>query len=147
MGGRTAEVAVSLPSEVRAVLNTVNIADPPPGKIRFRIGKLDYYCRVFLLRAPNELYAQPLLGLRFHREMSTSDAVRMLGKRYSLTDREQEALEAVANGLTSKEAAKHMKISPNTVKSFMRAVMLKIGVGSRAGVIGKLLAFSNDSAE
>jgi len=33
-----------------------------------------------------------------------------------------------------------MSISPNTVKAFLRLVMFKMGVTSRCGVVGKILA-------
>ncbi len=33
-----------------------------------------------------------------------------------------------------------MNISPNTVKVFLRLVMLKMGVTTRSGVIGKLIS-------
>ncbi len=58
---------------------------------------------------------------------------------YSLTDREKEALIGVAMGLTSKELAVRMKISPNTVKAFLRLIMVKMGATTRAGIVGRLL--------
>jgi DNA-binding CsgD family transcriptional regulator len=42
-------------------------------------------------------------------------------------------------GLTSKGLARKMSISPNTVNAFLRLIMVKMGVTSRAGVMGKLL--------
>ena len=42
-------------------------------------------------------------------------------------------------GLTSKEVAIRMNISPNTVKAFLRLVMGKMGVTTRAGIVAKLL--------
>jgi len=33
-----------------------------------------------------------------------------------------------------------MSISPNTVKAFLRLIMVKMGVTSRSGVVGKILA-------
>ena len=43
-------------------------------------------------------------------------------------------------GLSSKEIASRMSISPNTVKAFLRVIMVKMGVTSRSGVVGKILA-------
>jgi len=59
--------------------------------------------------------------------------------RFGLTPREQEAIQFLLQGLTSKEIAGHMKISPNTVKSFLRLVMVKLGVSTRSGIVGKIL--------
>jgi DNA-binding CsgD family transcriptional regulator len=42
--------------------------------------------------------------------------------------------------LTSKEIATRLEISPNTVKAFVRLVMVKMGVTTRSGIVGKLLS-------
>jgi DNA-binding CsgD family transcriptional regulator len=47
-------------------------------------------------------------------------------------------VEFLLEGFTSKEIAERMKISPNTVKAFIRLVMVKMGVSTRSGIIGKL---------
>jgi DNA-binding CsgD family transcriptional regulator len=41
-------------------------------------------------------------------------------------------------GLTSKEVATRMNISPNTVTAFLRLIMVKMGVTTRSGIVGKL---------
>ena len=41
-------------------------------------------------------------------------------------------------GLTSKEIGQEMSISPNTVKAFLRSAMTKMGVSTRAGLIGRI---------
>jgi DNA-binding CsgD family transcriptional regulator len=61
-----------------------------------------------------------------------------IGARFRLTSREQETVELLFEGLTSKEIADRMKISPNTVKAFLRLVMVKMGVSTRSGIIGKI---------
>ena len=66
-------------------------------------------------------------------------ALHDLAARFQLTDREREVVEHLADGLTSKEIAQRMRISPNTVKAFLRSVMIKMGVTTRSGVIGKIV--------
>ena len=61
-----------------------------------------------------------------------------ISKRFGLTAREQETVQFLVEGLTSKEIAQRMKISPNTVKAFIRLVMVKMGVSTRSGIIGKI---------
>ena len=56
-----------------------------------------------------------------------------------LTPGEREFLEQLANGYAYKEIAERMKISPNTVKAFLRLVMVKMGVSTRSGIIGKIV--------
>jgi DNA-binding CsgD family transcriptional regulator len=40
-------------------------------------------------------------------------------------------------GLTNKEIGQRMNISPNTVKAFLKLIMMKMGVSTRSGIIGK----------
>ena len=39
-------------------------------------------------------------------------------------------------GLTNKEIAGRMNISPNTIRAFIRMVMGKLGVSTRSGIVG-----------
>jgi DNA-binding CsgD family transcriptional regulator len=80
-----------------------------------------------------------MFALHFRREVSVVDAVHRAGLEYHLTDREQEALIGVAKGLTGKELASRMNISPNAVKAFLRLIMVKMGVTTRAGIVGTLV--------
>jgi DNA-binding CsgD family transcriptional regulator len=60
-------------------------------------------------------------------------------ERFHLTDREEEVLQFLLEGLTSKEIADRMAISPNTVKAFLRLIMIKMGVSTRSGIVGKAM--------
>ncbi len=51
-----------------------------------------------------------------------------ISKRFGLTPREQETAHLLGEGLTSKEIATRMNISPNTVNSFVRLMMVKMNV-------------------
>lgn len=46
-----------------------------------------------------------------------------------LTAREIEVLQALADGLSTEEAAKKLYISPNTVKTHLRRIGEKLGLG------------------
>jgi len=48
-------------------------------------------------------------------------------------------VELLMQGLSSKEIANRMHISPNTIKTFLRLVMLKMGVSARSKIIGKII--------
>ena len=65
--------------------------------------------------------------------------VVIIAAQFKLTEREQETVGFLIEGLTSKEIATHMNISPNTVKAFIRLVMIKMGVTTRSGIIGKIV--------
>jgi len=100
-------------------------------------GGHSYSCRTFTLNGRNG--AEPLLTLYLRREPSLVDMVHQLAVDYRLTDREEEAIVGLAMGLSSKELAVTMKISPNTVKAFVRLAMIKMGASSRARLVAKLL--------
>ena len=65
--------------------------------------------------------------------------VAQVAAQFSLTQREQETVGFLVEGLTTKEIAQRMHISPHTVKAFIRLVMIKMDVATRAGVIGKIV--------
>ena len=133
--------AITIPEEIRLMLsqNTDGLFNT---KMHFRIGKDAYNCRAFLMQ-PHDDSSQPMLALHMQRDTSIPNAIEMVASQYHLTDREQEVLRGIAIGLTSKETAERMNISPNTVKSFLRIIMIKMGAGTRSGIVGKLLEYSN----
>jgi len=73
------------------------------------------------------------------RDASSSySALEEVSEEFDLTQRERETVEFLLQGLTSKEIATRMQISPNTVKAFLRLVMVKMKVSTRSGIAGKL---------
>jgi DNA-binding CsgD family transcriptional regulator len=62
-----------------------------------------------------------------------------ISQLFGLTSREQQTVKFLLEGLTSKEIAERMQISPNTVKAFIRLVMVKMNVSTRSGIIGKIV--------
>ena len=57
------------------------------------------------------------------------------GRREGLTDREAEILALITQGKSNAEVAALTYLSPNTVKSYIRNVYRKIGVGSRTQAV------------
>jgi DNA-binding CsgD family transcriptional regulator len=74
-------------------------------------------------------------------ERRSNDAAKIeeISERFGLTAREKETIQYLVQGLTSKEIAQRMKISPNTVKAFLRLVMVKMDVSTRSGIIGRIV--------
>jgi len=62
-----------------------------------------------------------------------------ISEQFNLTRRERGALEYLMQGLSSKEIATRMDVSPNTVKAFLRLIMIKMGVSSRSAIVGKII--------
>ncbi len=131
--------AFSIPREIVEVIRRSKPGAPDSTKMRFRLGTRDYTCRSYLLEAGHGNEQNPLVAVHLERDVSVYDAVSEVGSEYRLTDREHEVLKEIAAGLTSKEVAQRMNISPNTVKVFLRMIMMKMGVSTRSGVIAKLL--------
>jgi len=79
-----------------------------------------------------------MMALLIERNPVSADLFA-IAEKFNLTEREYEAVRHLALGLTSKEIAVRMGISPNTVKAFLRLAMIKTGVTTRSGIIGKFL--------
>ena len=104
-------------------------------------GRRRYLCSRYTLDMHG---AQPLRTTAILLERAGSPDVTMyeLFNRFNLTARERQAVSYLVKGMTSKEIAQQMGISPNTVKSFLRLVMTKAGVSTRAGLIGRVAGIS-----
>jgi DNA-binding CsgD family transcriptional regulator len=60
-------------------------------------------------------------------------------QQFNLTQREQDVLVHLLQGIRNKEIANRMNVSPNTVRTFLRLIMIKTGVSSRSAIVGKIL--------
>jgi len=65
---------------------------------------------------------------------------RRVWKDFELTRRERQTVELLLQGMTTKEIAQSMGLSPNTVKTYLRQIMTKMRVSTRTGIIGKIFA-------
>lgn len=127
----------NVPPELLNILRNRKPADRGCDKTHVRLGKGEYICRTYVLESPDA--SQPILALHLEKDSSASDAIFEVVNKYHLTDREQEVLRGISMGLATKELAGRMNISPNTVKAFLRLVMIKMGVTTRAGIVAKIL--------
>jgi DNA-binding CsgD family transcriptional regulator len=137
--GGAAAPPFALPRELLDVIRRSKPTEGSSAKTRFRVGSREYTCRMYSLQSVNPSSQGSLLAVHLDREVSVTDALSEAGTEYRLTEREHEVLKQIAAGLTSKEVAERMNISPNTVKVFLRMIMMKMGVSTRSGVIAKLL--------
>ena len=126
-----------IPDEILAEIRRPQSAFPVI--THFGVGQRKYVSQVFLLRTPEEAGAAPAFAVLLQRNCSTMEAIYEVAAEFRLTEREREALKGISMGLTSKELAKEMDISPNTVKAYLRRIMVKMGVSTRAGILAKIL--------
>jgi DNA-binding CsgD family transcriptional regulator len=106
----------------------------------YKSGNRRYMCRSFRLECSQSGEKRYWVGLLLERYSSGVAALTELSKHFDLTCRERETVELLLQGLTSKEIANRMNISPNTVKAFLRLVMVKMDVSTRSGIVGKIVA-------
>ncbi|MCS7252125.1 MAG: helix-turn-helix transcriptional regulator [Thermoflexus sp.] len=57
----------------------------------------------------------------------------------SLTPREREVLRWMAYGLTNREIAERLVVSPNTIKKQVDSILSKLGVHTRAAAVRKAI--------
>jgi DNA-binding CsgD family transcriptional regulator len=89
--------------------------------------------------------AAGLMVVMFERRNNQAATMAGISEHFGLTTRERETVQFLLEGLTSKEIAQRMAISPNTVKAFIRLVMVKMDVSTRSGIIGKIAGLGGDS--
>jgi DNA-binding CsgD family transcriptional regulator len=105
----------------------------------YRSGGRHYLCRAFRLDGSG-LDDSPLrTALVLERHASFADMLGGSLGRFDLTPREMETVRYLVEGLTSKEIAERMRISPNTVKAFLRIVMVKMDCSTRSGIVGRIV--------
>ncbi len=136
-----------LANKVRS--NLVEKQSPSRVAGEFHSAKRTYLCRSFALDlAGNHKTGNHgngagqtggLLVVMLERKSNEAVTIAEISQRFGLTAREQETVQFLLEGFTSKEIAQRMKISPNTVKAFVRLVMVKMGVSTRSGIIGKMV--------
>jgi len=74
-------------------------------------------------------------------------AISEIAGQYGLTEREQQTLSGICSGLSNKELALRMKISPNTVKAFVHIIMLKMGVATRAEIAARIRGLADTPSD
>lgn len=104
----------------------------------FRSGKRRYFCKSFQIECDGRYPVQPAFAVLLERDAASSTVLSEVSQQFDLTQRERETVEHLLQGLTSKEIAIRMNISPNTVKAFLRLVMVKMKVSTRSGIAGKI---------
>ena len=122
----------------RGLLGVPRSPSKPPPVIQFKSGRRTYFGRAFLLSEGRASSSATVL-IVLERGMSGSLALFRVSQQFRLTKREQEAVTLLLQGLGNKEMADRMNVSPNTVKAFVRLVMIKMGVPSRSAIVAKVL--------
>ena len=120
--------------------------------LEFTSGRRRYGCRAYVLDtcshasgAPGD-HHQPKIVVILERVFRHPPDVTRWSEVFQLTSRECETVRYLLKGLSTREIAGKMSISPSTVKSFLKLVMVKVGAATRTGIIAKVHAELNDVA-
>jgi DNA-binding CsgD family transcriptional regulator len=131
--------AMALPAEVLEAIRLRKPGDLSCLTTQFELNNSKYICRSYVIFSETEGGITPMVAVHFESHPHSEDPIGPLADEYGLTSREREALRGIAHGFTTKELADRMGISPNTAKTFVRLIMIKLGVTSRTAILGKLL--------
>lgn len=74
-------------------------------------------------------------GVTIHRKFD----MNVVQKQFGLTKRETEVTFCLTKGLTNKEIANLLSLSPETVHDYVKQIMKKFNTTTRAGIVGKVL--------
>ena len=105
----------------------------------FRSGRRRYLCRAFAIDSDNEGVSRASIAVLLERAPVGLIPRAPVSEQFNLTRRERDALDHLLQGLSNKEIASRMNVSPNTVKVFLRLIMLKMEVSSRAAIVAKIM--------
>ena len=135
------QLAQFLGDKIRSTLVNGGSPDTPEFVRECKAGRRTYSCRAFRIdcNSVGEVPTPISFAILLERHVSSAAALANLSRRFDLTARECETVALLLEGLTSKEIANRMHIIPNTVKAFLRLVMVKMDVSTRSGIVGKAL--------
>jgi DNA-binding CsgD family transcriptional regulator len=104
--------------------------------VEFLSGRRKYVGLAIRLAKWRRPPAAASVAVVLERNDAASRGAAEVSKSFRLTERERGVVEHLIQGLTNKEIAGRMNISPNTVRAFIRMVMGKLGVSTRSGIVG-----------
>jgi DNA-binding NarL/FixJ family response regulator len=130
--------------KIRSTLLTRTGTEDSSFVSQFRSGRRLYSCRTFRVETHANgngngasAYQPTAIAVIIERGAADSFSGARVAEKYHLTTREQQVLLFLLEGLTSKQIAERMSISTNTVKAFLRLIMIKMDVSTRSGIVGK----------
>ena len=132
-----AELTSLLAEKIRSVLLGNGSSGLKASVVEFVSGRRRYVCKTFCVssRFPSQAHR----ALVLERAPSKMVPLMEIAQQFRLTPREREVLGHLVEGTSSRDIAERMRVSPSTVKAFLRTMMIKMGVCSRSAAVGKAL--------
>jgi DNA-binding CsgD family transcriptional regulator len=106
----------------------------------YQSGKRKYAVRGVLLHNPMQSSKRQTQYM-FILERIRTDLLNIpqISREWNLNNREQDLIQLLLSGMSNKEIAYALGLSLNTIKAYMKLIMRKLGVNSRAGIISHVL--------
>jgi DNA-binding CsgD family transcriptional regulator len=124
--------------KIKSLFSKESVGSEFPWVKRIQSGRRSYHCRMFPVAPLARDSGQSRMAILLERNLRRPN-LQQMADGFSLSRREREVVQFLVQGLTTKEIAGRMGISANTVKAFVRLVMVKIKVTTRSGIVGKFL--------
>ena len=144
-GLRQTDLASALPPAFLDYIRSSDAMELSSTIARLCIGTSDCTCRAYVLESHTDFSAQPVIAIYLENVPTVQNGVDEVATKYVLTAREKEILVGVSRGLRTKELAASLNISPNTVKAFLRLVMIKMRVSSKSDIITKIFQYNTNN--
>jgi len=138
---------VFLAGKIHSSLMTQPSSRESPFVTEFRSGRRRYLCRVMFVDWNANGHPHPSMAVLLERAPSGLIPVALVSEHFNLTRRERDVLEYLLHGLSTKEIANRMGVSPNTVKAFLRLIMSKTGASSRSAIMSKIIMSSSGNPD
>ncbi len=136
------DFADQLASKIRTIVANGGTNGSISAYNEFVSGSRRYVCRLFPVGLPgngSNGSKGSSWALLLERGPEAAANILKICYQYHLSQREGEAVRLLVRGLANKEIAARMKISPNTLKVFLRLAMMKMGVSSRSEIMSKFI--------
>lgn len=138
-----------LAGRIRRKIATRSFIEGQQSVREFKSGSRTYQCRALILQ-PAEMptgKARASIALLIQRPPSAALSLKLrTWKEFELTRRERQTVELLLLGMTTKQIAHSMKLSPNTVKTYLRQIMTKMKVSSRTRILAKIMTLEPPAA-
>jgi DNA-binding NarL/FixJ family response regulator len=98
-----------------------------------------YALRILPLDSPEKEGAPCVMVLIEGITVQRKFDINQVQKQFGLTKRETEVTYCLTKGLTNKEIANALSLSPETIHDYVKQIMKKLDTTTRAGIVGKVL--------
>ncbi len=119
--------------------SSVTFPAKPLLQMTFSSGRCPCALRVFFLDNPNG-NGPPLVAVLLEQINPSRLDLPKAQRLFGLSPREIEVIHALQNGMTDKEIASALGISPETARGYLKAARAKLGVSTRTAILHKLLS-------